>query len=138
MLLNKRINENDELVCLYESSNIALSFYNKKAQLLKVVFKNGTQYQYNGVDNVNYILFESADSQGKVLNSKIKQFDVVKLSDFGVENIQEMFDEIARINKENFEITLRNKMNDLSSKESFSKQGIIELQAVIAEYLKLD
>lgn len=59
----------------YDSSNIVYSECIDNPndfKTLKVVFKNGTQYQYDKMDVNDYLLFREASSQGKELNSRIK------------------------------------------------------------------
>ena len=59
----------------YQSSNIKYSEcidHDNDLKTLKVVFNNGTQYQYKKVDVQNYLLFRDASSQGKALNEYIK------------------------------------------------------------------
>jgi hypothetical protein len=59
----------------YDSSNIAYSEcidHDNELKTLKVVFKNGTQYLYEGVDVNQYLLFRENESQGKALNKYIK------------------------------------------------------------------
>lgn len=137
MLLNKRIDENDDIVCVYESSNIPMSIYSRSKKELRVIFKNGTQYKYNDVDNVSYLLFETADSQGKVLNSKIKQFDFEKLADYGVQAIQEYQEKLDEIAKENYRIDIRRRANELSSDTVMDTKSLYELKTQIEAYLQL-
>lgn len=137
MLLNKRIDENDDIVCVYESSNIPMSIYSRSKKELRIIFKNGTQYKYNDVDNVTYLLFETADSQGKILNSKIKQFEFEKLADYGVQAIQEYQEKLDEIAKENFQIDIRRRANELTSKTVLDAKCLYELKTQIEEYLKL-
>jgi len=59
----------------YQSSNIRYAEcidHDNELKTLKVVFNNGTQYQYNNVDVQNYLLFRDDSSQGKALNQYIK------------------------------------------------------------------
>ena len=59
----------------YQSSNIKYSECIDKdndLKTLKVVFNNGTQYEYKKVDVRDYLLFRDAASQGKALNEYIK------------------------------------------------------------------
>lgn len=59
----------------FESSNIKYTECldnNNELKTLKVVFNNGTQYQYNKVDVGKYLLFREDLSQGKALNKYIK------------------------------------------------------------------
>ena len=66
---------NDTDKTWYQSSNIRYSEcidHDNELKTLKVVFNNGTQYQYNKVDVRDYLLFRDASSQGKALNEHIK------------------------------------------------------------------
>lgn len=75
MLLKKT--EKDGVVkALYDSSNILASKWNGTD--LTVIFKRGASYTYKGVSKTDYVRFETADSQGAVLNAKIKEYVVVQ------------------------------------------------------------
>ena len=66
---------NDTDKTWYQSSNIRYSEcidHDNELKTLKVVFNNGTQYQYNKVDVRDFLLFRDASSQGKALNVHIK------------------------------------------------------------------
>lgn len=66
---------NDTDKTWYQSSNIRYSEcidHDNELKTLKVVFNNGTQYQYNKVDVRDFLLFRDASSQGKALNEHIK------------------------------------------------------------------
>ena len=78
MLLNKHIDK-ESIENLYESSNILASRYNTISQKLAIIFKGGRQYLYHDVKRTDYNEFESASSQGKVLNSKIKNYNSDKI-----------------------------------------------------------
>ena len=59
----------------YDSSNIKYSeCIDKENSLktLKVVFNNGSQYEYRGVDVNDYLMFREDMSQGKALCKYIK------------------------------------------------------------------
>ena len=59
----------------YQSSNIKSSEcldYDNRLKTLKVVFNNGTQYEYKNVNSQDYLFFRDASSQGKALNEYIK------------------------------------------------------------------
>ena len=59
----------------YESSTIDSSTYDFKTLELFVAFKSGTTYLYNNVSHLVYAEFRDSESQGKALNSLIKQND---------------------------------------------------------------
>jgi len=60
----------------YDSSNILASKWNGKD--LTVIFKHGASYTYNDVSKTDYTRFELAESQGAVLNAKIKAYSFTK------------------------------------------------------------
>lgn len=75
----------------YQSSNIKYSeCIDNEGELktLKVVFNDGRQYQYNGVDVNKYLLFREDASQGKALNKFVKGFEYEKLDDANIESIE--------------------------------------------------
>ena len=75
MLLNKT--EKDGVVSAhYDSSNILASKWNGKD--LTVFFKHGASYTYNAVSRTDYARFELAESQGVILNAKIKAYSFTK------------------------------------------------------------
>lgn len=78
MILNKHI-EDHNIENIYDSSHILASKYNTISQKLAIIFKNGTQYLYHDVKLTDYQLFESSDSQGKVINSTIKNYKTEKI-----------------------------------------------------------
>jgi hypothetical protein len=78
-MLVKRNEKGNLIECLYSSTNVLSSTYDKVSQELTVVFNAGTQYKYSGVRMTDYTRFELADSQGKELNGRIKQYPAKKL-----------------------------------------------------------
>ncbi len=82
MVIRKLIKE-DIHKCLIKSSNIKASEYDAKKKELLVTFKNDSQYIYKGVHEADYLRFEIAESNGKVLNSIIKKnYQFEKLDEF--------------------------------------------------------
>jgi hypothetical protein len=69
----KKEEKNGIVKAIYDSSNICASIYDKSSNDLIVIFKNGGQYRYIGVDSLDYNSFELAESNGKVLNETIKK-----------------------------------------------------------------
>lgn len=85
---------NDTDKTWYNSSNIKYSEcldHDNALKTLKVVFNNGTQYQYNNVDVNHYLLFRNDASQGKALNKYIKGngYEYTKLEDANMEALDE-------------------------------------------------
>lgn len=70
----ERVDTGNKIEAIYESSNIIASSFNKENNDLTVTFRNGGSYTYLKVSNTDYLRFETADSQGKVLNSNIKSY----------------------------------------------------------------
>jgi len=80
----------------YDSSNIVYSEcldYNGTLKTLLVVFKNGTQYEYNDVPVQDYLFFRDSQSQGKALNEYIKNknYPYKKIESMGIEELNEEF-----------------------------------------------
>jgi hypothetical protein len=78
----------------YQSSNIKFSEcidHDNDLKTLKVVFNNGTQYQYNKVDVRDYLLFKNDSSQGKALNQFIKGkgYEYEKLEDADTNTLED-------------------------------------------------
>lgn len=76
----------------YESSNVIYSECDDNLNALKtlrIVFKNGTMYEYYNVNVNDYILFKEHQSQGKALNAFIKQYQCKKIGEADVNQIKE-------------------------------------------------
>lgn len=77
----------------YQSSNIKYSECidnDNDLKTLKVVFNNGTQYQYNKVSVQHYLMFRDAASQGKALNEfvKGKGYEYAKLENADIDSLE--------------------------------------------------
>ncbi len=80
MIVQKKINkEEDQTVgyieCIFESSNILMTTYFPKTELLYVSFNRGGVYSYGNVNEEKYNQFETSDSQGKFFVKEIKGGD---------------------------------------------------------------
>ena len=99
----------------YKSSNIKYSecIDNDNAlKTLRIVFNNGTQYEYENVDVRDYLIFKNSDSQGKALNRLIKEkkYEYKKLDNVNVDVLEEEYqlrsgNAYFINNEETFEIT---------------------------------
>lgn len=96
MILEK-IEKNGLIEVLYESSNIVASKYNKSDKSLSIIFKHGGNYVYSNVPETDYFRFETAESQGKVLNSNIKKYAFIKEENV---DVSEVIDRIKNIKQE--------------------------------------
>jgi len=96
MILEK-IEKNGLIEVLYESSNIVASKYNKSDKSLNIIFKHGGNYVYSNVPETDYFRFETAESQGKVLNSNIKKYAFIKENNV---DVSEVVDRIKNIKQE--------------------------------------
>ena len=78
----------------YNSSNVIYSEcidHDNKPKTLKVVFSNGTQYEYKNVDVRDFLLFRESESQGKALNRLIKEknYEYEKLENANLDEIND-------------------------------------------------
>ena len=71
-MLLKRTEKDGVVKALYDSSNILASKWDGTD--LTVIFKRGASYTYKGVSKTDYVRFETDDSQGAVLNARIKSY----------------------------------------------------------------
>ena len=80
----------------YDSSNVKYSECidnDNKPKTLKVVFANGSQYQYDDVDVRDYLLFREDSSQGKAINKYIKSkgYKCTKIENADLGNIDDEY-----------------------------------------------
>lgn len=78
-MILKRKEKDGIIKGIYSSSNICASIYNTITNELTIIFSNGGQYKYTDVSKTDYMRFETADSQGSVLNTHIKKYTTTKL-----------------------------------------------------------
>lgn len=86
-MILERIEKDNSVNAIYESSNIVASAYDKNKNELNITFKHGGNYTYQGVSETDYMRFETADSQGKVLNSHIKSHPTLKHENVDINEI---------------------------------------------------
>jgi CRISPR/Cas system CSM-associated protein Csm2 small subunit len=99
MIIDK-VEKNGIVEAIYESSNIIASKYNQSDKTLNIIFKHGGSYSYSNVENTDYIRFETAESQGKVLNSNIKKYAFIKNENV---DTSEVIDRIKKLKQEEIE-----------------------------------
>ena len=90
-MLLKRLEKEKSIECLYDSSNIIASSYDKSTRDLTITFNHGTQYIYTNVKNSDYLRLEIADSQGSIFNKFIKPYPNTKGN---LVNTQDIINEI--------------------------------------------
>jgi hypothetical protein len=96
-MILKRVETDVKIKAIYESSNILASTYEPSKKDLTIIFKRGASYTYKNVDKTDYFRFETADSQGEVLNKHLKKYDAVKNDAVDVKKIE---DEILNLREE--------------------------------------
>lgn len=77
-MILERVEKDGLVKVIYESSNVVASTYEKNKKDLNVIFKNGSSYTYQNVPATDYFRFETADSQGKEINTTIKKYPFLK------------------------------------------------------------
>lgn len=98
-MLRKRIEKENLVKCIYESSTILASTYNNENKDLTVIFNNGGSYTYANVKGSDYLRFEADESQGKILNSHIKQYEFIKNEKVDVAPIREQLENSIKEDK---------------------------------------
>jgi hypothetical protein len=77
-MILERVEKDGLVKGVYDSSNIIASTYDKRNNDLTIIFKHGGTYTYHKVSTADFLRFETAESQGKVLNSNIKSYPFIK------------------------------------------------------------
>jgi hypothetical protein len=95
MLLKRKQKEN-LIEATYDSSNILSSKYDKESKRLTITFKRGAQYTYMDVSSSDYLRFETAESQGIILNSHIKLHSFEKGDVVDAKVIEEEIDKLKQ------------------------------------------
>jgi hypothetical protein len=86
-MILKRQEKDGIIKAIYSSSNICASTYNSTSNELTIIFTHGGQYKYADVAKTDYMRFETAESQGSVLNTHIKKYTSAKLDAVDVTEI---------------------------------------------------
>lgn len=130
--------------CWFDSSNVKYcECIDKEGELktLRVVFNNGSQYEYKGVNVNHYLLFREDPSQGKALNKFIKgnKYEFEKLENA---DMQEINDELNyRFGGGNFLELTANGFNILDNKDNILYSSDItigeDLSNAIVDIVKL-
>lgn len=127
-MILKKVEREGIIDCLYDSSNIVGSQYNTNEQKLSVIFKNGGKYTYMGVPKVEYLIFEGSPSQGKVLNSRIKEYSFVNEGIISVDDYILEIEKVREVEKANLKIGVIERMRDVVKRfdnyKEFDESGI--------------
>jgi hypothetical protein len=119
MLIKKQVT-GDAVVTHYNSSNLLVSEYNQLSKDLIITFKNGGVYKYYNVSASDYMRFEMADSQGKVLNSSIKpNYTFTRLEDVDSDGLNEKIDSIKLDNLKELQDEIKADGLGLGNSEGF-------------------
>lgn len=138
MLLNKT--EKDGVVSAhYDSTNILASKWDGKD--LTVIFKHGASYTYNDVSRTDYTRFELAESQGAVLNAKIKAYSFTKNDGVDSSAILKEIEDNKAANVKRFEEGMVDQMRLISSAYEanpvLSKVSLEQLTAMIIKHSEM-
>lgn len=119
MLIRKQVT-NEAVVSHYDSSNLLVSEYDQLSKDLIITFKNGGVYKYNNVSASDYMRFEMAESQGKILNSLIKpNYSFSKLDSIDSEVLAEKINAIKQSNLKDFQSEIKTDAFNLGVSEGF-------------------
>jgi hypothetical protein len=119
MILKKRENDK-EITCLIESSNIIGSIYNFETETLTIIFKRGATYSYKNVYRLVYEGFESAQSQGKYFNQFIKSIPATLEESTNIDSFKEYFNLIGDTEFQELRTMMYNISVDITSIDKFS------------------
>lgn len=129
----------------YQSSNVNYSEcldYDNKLKTLRIVFNNGTQYEYKDVDSMQYLLFREDASQGKALNKFIKgnKYEYEKLEDANLQLLNEELDfrkgDGIYLSVTENDVTLMNNMDEVTYKRELNEPMTGEAKDVLKEVIE--
>ena len=123
-MILKRQEKDGIIKAIYSSSNICASTYNSVNNELTIIFNHGGQYKYADVAKTDYMRFETADSQGSVLNTHIKKYSTSKLDSVDVTDIMKEVD------------SLKEEEDQHISPEAATKTMLETMSDIISNYLK--
>jgi hypothetical protein len=95
MFIDRKEEEDGIVSCLFKSSNILASEYDKENKQLTIVFNEGRSYTYLDVNHKDYHRFEMAESQGQFFNKYIKKYPTKKNSDINPTDLLNRVNEIV-------------------------------------------
>jgi len=127
-MILERVEKDDLVKVIYESSNIVASTYNKTNKNLNITFKHGGSYTYQDVSSTDYMRFETADSQGKILNSNIKKYPFLKHDDVDVEDVIKKIKAIKQDEIGAMEVGLINSMKNIVNE--YDSTGVLHTQSI--------
>jgi len=127
-MILERVEKDDLVKVIYESSNIVASTYNKTNKNLNITFKHGGSYTYQDVSSTDYMRFETADSQGKILNSNIKKYPFLKHDDVDVEDVIKNIKAIKQDEIGAMEVGLINSMKNIVNE--YDSTGVLHTQSI--------
>jgi hypothetical protein len=123
-MILKRKEKDGIIKAIYSSSNICASVYNNITNELTIIFNHGGQYKYTDVAKTDYMRFETADSQGSVLNTNIKKYTSSKLDKI---DTTEILKEVADLKVET---------EDEITPDSATKEILQTMSDIISDYFK--
>jgi hypothetical protein len=141
-MILKRVEKENVVKAIYDSSNILASKYDKQNKDLTITFKRGAQYKYIGVSATDYLRFETAESQGSILNSHIKQYQFEKCDSVDANLITEGIDRLKKeevIRRQESIISEMEKIvSDFDQNQVFSEPRMMSLVKTITNYFNPD
>ena len=137
MLLKRKQTEN-LIEATYDSSNILSSKYDKESKRLTITFKRGAQYTYMDVSPSDYLRFETAESQGIILNSHIKLHSVEKGDVVDAKVIEEEIDKLKqeelRLKQQSIIDDMELIITDFDTNSEFKETKLMNLINKIEKY----
>jgi hypothetical protein len=136
-MLLKRQEKNGKIKAIYNSSTICASIYDIETRNLTVIFRYGGQYLYPNVDQTDYTLFETSESNGVYFNNFIKKkySDFQKLPQLDDVATSNLLKEIETMNAE--KEGKGNSVSEQTEKLSFNeKEFLIQINTILGDYIK--
>ena len=137
-MILKKVEKDNIVKAIYKSSNVLASKYDKSSQELTITFKRGSVYTYAGVPVTDYTRFEIAESQGKVLNGTIKNYNFTKGDDVDPAKIIAEVDRLQGEELKELEASIIKVMDGTiktyAKKDEMDDSALTRLQYLISKY----
>tara|TARA_R110001606_G_scaffold117702_2_gene247432 strand:+ start:290 stop:721 length:432 start_codon:yes stop_codon:yes gene_type:complete len=137
-MILERIQKDELVKAIYESSNIVASTYNKNNKDLNIIFKHGGSYTYQNVSESDYMRFETADSQGKILNSNLKSYAFLKHDNVDIDVVIKKIKTIKRQETSAMELGISKLMEEMvehfRDTTSLDKDRVGRLTSMLSVY----
>ena len=135
-MIKERIEKDGIIKGYYASSHILASEYVTDKKLLTITFGTGARYNYLDVPLTDFVAFEAADSQGKILNSIIKpKYKVEKMANADLEVLKEEIATAKKLELDNYKNNLKLLLDTVMAEELNNFNNLKDTYHMMGSYV---